>query len=150
VDGRLQFTEAEYIVWSGEELRVDAGPVAIPDDLAVQIRALFSIPDILPEAVSACGYLPRYRISLEGAREGEQLYVFVMKCYDSFEVYRNGVRIGRRSPRGADKEVKLILQRLEELFSNAQRPNKSLQPTATAVTPPAAQEIVPAVAVAEH
>jgi hypothetical protein len=30
------------------------------------------------------------------------------------------------------------------------RPNKSLQPTATAVTPPAAQEIVPAVAVAEH
>jgi hypothetical protein len=30
------------------------------------------------------------------------------------------------------------------------RPNKSLQPTATAVTPPAAQEIVPSVAVAEH
>jgi hypothetical protein len=30
------------------------------------------------------------------------------------------------------------------------RPNKSLQPTATAVTPPAAQEIVPTVAVAEH
>jgi hypothetical protein len=29
-------------------------------------------------------------------------------------------------------------------------PNKSLQPTATAVTPPAAQEIVPTVAVAEH
>jgi hypothetical protein len=29
-------------------------------------------------------------------------------------------------------------------------PNKSLQPTATAVTPPAAQEIMPAVAVAEH
>jgi hypothetical protein len=29
-------------------------------------------------------------------------------------------------------------------------PNKSLQPTATAVTPPAAQEIAPAVAVAEH
>jgi MOSC domain-containing protein YiiM len=29
-------------------------------------------------------------------------------------------------------------------------PNKSLQPTATAVTPPAAQEIVPAVAVTEH
>jgi hypothetical protein len=28
--------------------------------------------------------------------------------------------------------------------------NKSLQPTATAVMPPAAQEIVPAVAVAEH
>jgi hypothetical protein len=30
------------------------------------------------------------------------------------------------------------------------RPNKSLQPTPTAVTPPAAQEIVPAVGVAEH
>ena len=30
------------------------------------------------------------------------------------------------------------------------RPNKSLQPTATAVMPPAAQEIMPAVAVAEH
>jgi hypothetical protein len=29
-------------------------------------------------------------------------------------------------------------------------PNKSLQPTATAVMPPAAQEIMPAVAVAEH
>jgi hypothetical protein len=29
-------------------------------------------------------------------------------------------------------------------------PNKSLQPTATAVTPPAAQEIVTAVAVADH
>jgi hypothetical protein len=29
-------------------------------------------------------------------------------------------------------------------------PNKSLQPTSTAVTPPAAQEIVPAVDVAEH
>jgi hypothetical protein len=30
------------------------------------------------------------------------------------------------------------------------RPNKSLQPTGTAVTPPAAQEIAPAVPVAEH
>jgi hypothetical protein len=30
------------------------------------------------------------------------------------------------------------------------RANKSLQPTPTAVTPPAAQEIVPAVDVAEH
>jgi hypothetical protein len=30
------------------------------------------------------------------------------------------------------------------------RPNKSLQPTATAVMPPAAQEIMPVVAVAEH
>jgi hypothetical protein len=30
------------------------------------------------------------------------------------------------------------------------RPNKSLHPTATAVMPPAAQEIMPAVAVAEH
>jgi hypothetical protein len=30
------------------------------------------------------------------------------------------------------------------------RPNKSLQPTATAVMPPAAQEIMPAVSVAEH
>jgi hypothetical protein len=29
-------------------------------------------------------------------------------------------------------------------------PNKSLQPTATAVMPPAAQEITPAVGVAEH
>jgi hypothetical protein len=29
-------------------------------------------------------------------------------------------------------------------------PNKSLQPTATAVMPPAAQEIMPAVAVADH
>jgi hypothetical protein len=29
-------------------------------------------------------------------------------------------------------------------------PNKSLQPTPTAVTPPAAQEIMPAVGVAEH
>jgi hypothetical protein len=30
------------------------------------------------------------------------------------------------------------------------RPNKSLQPTPTAVMPPAAQEIMPAVGVAEH
>jgi hypothetical protein len=29
-------------------------------------------------------------------------------------------------------------------------PNKSLQPTPTAVMPPAAQEIMPAVGVAEH
>jgi hypothetical protein len=35
-------------------------------------------------------------------------------------------------------------------FEFKNRANKSLQPTATAVTPPAAQEIVPAVAVAEH
>jgi hypothetical protein len=34
--------------------------------------------------------------------------------------------------------------------SNEQRPNKSLQPTPTAVMPPAAQEIMPAVGVAEH
>jgi hypothetical protein len=34
--------------------------------------------------------------------------------------------------------------------SIAPRPNKSLQPTATAVMPPAAQETMPAVAVAEH
>jgi hypothetical protein len=36
------------------------------------------------------------------------------------------------------------------LNASSNLPNKSLQPTATAVTPPAAQEIVPAVAVAEH
>ena len=36
------------------------------------------------------------------------------------------------------------------LYRVQRAPNKSLQPTATAVTPPAAQEIVPAVAVAEH
>jgi hypothetical protein len=35
-------------------------------------------------------------------------------------------------------------------FPRLKRPNKSLQPTATAVMPPAAQEIMPAVAVAEH
>jgi hypothetical protein len=33
---------------------------------------------------------------------------------------------------------------------NPAGPNKSLQPTTTAVTPPAAQEIAPAVVVAEH
>jgi hypothetical protein len=37
-----------------------------------------------------------------------------------------------------------------ELKCVSRRPNKSLQPTPTAVTPPAAQEIVPAVGVAEH
>jgi hypothetical protein len=42
------------------------------------------------------------------------------------------------------KQTKLVLTGAQIL------PNKSLQPTATAVTPPAAQEIVPAVAVAEH
>jgi hypothetical protein len=36
------------------------------------------------------------------------------------------------------------------LGSRVGSPNKSLQPTATAVMPPAAQEIMPAVAVAEH
>jgi hypothetical protein len=45
---------------------------------------------------------------------------------------------------GIEREIKV-----EELRYPS-RPNKSLQPTATAVTPPAAQEIVPAVAVAEH
>jgi hypothetical protein len=37
-----------------------------------------------------------------------------------------------------------------ELHASSSGPNKSLQPTATAVMPPAAQEIMPAVAVAEH
>ena len=37
-----------------------------------------------------------------------------------------------------------------EWFSAPFGANKSLQPTATAVMPPAAQEIMPAVAVAEH
>jgi hypothetical protein len=40
--------------------------------------------------------------------------------------------------------------RVLHLLPESKLPNKSLQPTATAVTPPAAQEIVPAVAVAEH
>jgi hypothetical protein len=35
-------------------------------------------------------------------------------------------------------------------FRLPSRPNKSLQPTPTAVMPPAAQEIMPAVGVAEH
>jgi hypothetical protein len=37
-----------------------------------------------------------------------------------------------------------------KMLRRRSRPNKSLQPTATAVLPPAAQEIMPAVAVAEH
>jgi hypothetical protein len=39
---------------------------------------------------------------------------------------------------------------MREFRANRFSPNKSLQPTPTAVTPPAAQEIVPAVGVAEH
>jgi peroxiredoxin len=49
---------------------------------------------------------------------------------------------------GAD-ESRLIESELPKLLSR-ESPNKSLQPTATAVMPPAAQEIMPAVAVAEH
>jgi hypothetical protein len=45
-------------------------------------------------------------------------------------------------------DVRLFLNGLG--ISITEKLNKSLQPTATAVTPPAAQEIVPAVAVAEH
>ena len=46
---------------------------------------------------------------------------------------------------------KITLHEAKQVIEEWQnRPNKSLQPTATAVTPPAAQEIVPAVAVAEH
>jgi hypothetical protein len=39
---------------------------------------------------------------------------------------------------------------IEASSHSEEGPNKSLQPTATAVTPPAAQEIAPAAAVAEH
>jgi hypothetical protein len=44
----------------------------------------------------------------------------------------------------------LWFTRVERMMNTAESPNKSLQPTATAVMPPAAQEIMPAVAVAEH
>jgi peroxiredoxin len=49
---------------------------------------------------------------------------------------------------GAD-ESRLIESELPKLLSS-ESPNKSLQPTPTAVMPPAAQEITPAVGVAEH
>jgi hypothetical protein len=39
---------------------------------------------------------------------------------------------------------------LDKLYAGSKRANKSLQPTPTAVMPPAAQEIMPAVGVAEH
>jgi hypothetical protein len=50
----------------------------------------------------------------------------------------------------AERMKRLIIEQMSVMQRSPNPPNKSLQPTPTAVTPPAAQEIVPAVGVAEH
>jgi hypothetical protein len=65
-------------------------------------------------------------------------------------LYR-GDESGFKAKRIAKNVVMGSLLRCDENpVQGAHLPNKSLQPTATAVTPPAAQEVVSGVAVAEH
>jgi hypothetical protein len=86
--------------------------------------------------------------------------------YDGIHVfalyYEAGLSIviDASASRGVRAQVTEIRMKVERLLAingldfvpkaTHNSPNKSLQPTATAVMPPAAQEIMPAVAVAEH
>jgi len=74
----------------------------------------------------------------------------------SCEAHSHGIRLMRWLSVSSNAPVNAWYSKMVrpvgtfELYLRPTEANKSLQPTATAVTPPASQEIVPAVAVAEH
>jgi hypothetical protein len=70
--------------------------------------------------------------------------MIVEMAFDSFGVPGTGIQACTSKPNVCCPEFRFEVRRPPS------RPNKSLQPTATAVMPPAAQEIMPAAAVAEH
>jgi uncharacterized protein affecting Mg2+/Co2+ transport len=98
--------------------------------------------------ISNCEGSTSERRTLRGGEAVEYTRMFSIPRDASpgdMEVYVNGM------PKA--KTVIRVLQKAgatNEERRSPSRPNKSLQPTATAVMPPAAQEITPAVAVAEH
>jgi hypothetical protein len=86
---------------------------------------------------------PMRVVRRESSKAGPWIFVF-----SESELPKACLRIGMNLPEKDGMRVFGTFYLLASDLPN--RANKSLQPTATAVTPPAAQEIVPAVAVAEH
>jgi hypothetical protein len=111
-----------------------------------------------------------YRIRYEGDSGVRCTLTFTKDYRGNIEYSQSLLMLNRRPPQQWIDATWPVMMRVESVLTldfalpelstraktwrkgveDPERPNKSLQPTATAVMPPAAQEITPAVAVAEH
>jgi hypothetical protein len=147
-NGHFKFEEQGVIIWDGGSLTVVSGPIAVPLSLASRIKSALAEPWFDDGMRMGCGYIPVYRIALN---EPEHvLQILVIDCYDSLQVYRDGVRLGGRLPGKNGREFREIISELNTLLNEANKePNKAPVPTATSVTPAADAPVAPAAAAAQ-
>ena len=135
-NGHPEFEENDLIIWQGGPLTVEKGPVPIPAALGKRIKDAIEQPWIDDGTRMGCGYLPIYRITLKEPQH--TLLILVIRCYDSLEVYRDGVHLGGRLPGQNGRDLHEIVSELDTLLRTAEKePNKAAEPTRTSVTPPA-------------
>lgn len=113
-NGQLEYDEVELIFWKGGALTVDEGPVPIPAVLVTKLRELLRTPVFDNGLRGACGYLPTHRIRLK--KEGHSLEILIIDCYESFDVYLDGEKIGGRWPFGDRRESHEIIRTLDALL----------------------------------
>ena len=126
-NGQLSYDKVGLIVWEGGPLTVEKGPVTVPAPLAQRIKNLLRIPVVDDGSRSGCGYLPTYRIRLK--EEGHTLEILIINCYESFEIYRDGKRLGGRWPSHDEREAHEIIMQLDTLLrENSNEPNQPTEP----------------------
>jgi hypothetical protein len=127
-NGQLSYEEVGRLIWEGGPLTVEKGPVTVPAPLAQRIKNLLRIPVVDDGSRSACGYLPTHRIRLK--EEGHTLEILIISCYESFDVYRDGKRLGGRWPSHDQRESYEIIMELDTLLrENTKQPNQPRVPT---------------------
>jgi hypothetical protein len=88
------------------------------------------------------GGMANLRFGVQGPKGRASVFVLASKSSEQWEFERVTVTITK-----SEKRIEVVQpERLKPRATLPSRPNKSLQPTATAVMPPAAQEIMPTVA----
>ena len=76
----------------GMPLHVEKGPVTVPSDLAMRIKKFLQEPFPVWGDPVGLSYHPCYRVILE--EKGHVLQILVIDGIYTFNVYRDGVRIG--------------------------------------------------------
>jgi hypothetical protein len=148
VNGKLETKEIQYFSWDGVgPLRIEKGPVALPEVIGAQIKALLNTPCEIPKVKLACGYRPTHRIKLEVAGHGAVL--IHIACVNSFDLYVDGKLVGVRPGIDRSTEIDALISMIDALIdSKSNGPNQALVPTATSVTPAADAPVAPAAAAA--
>jgi len=113
-DGKPEFVELPVLKWTGSPLQVDKGPVAVPASLARRIKTALNDKWVDDGLIREASYRPTFRIKLNDP--GHVMEILVIDAYNSFQLYREGVRVGGRPPGQNEQEFRKIIAELEALL----------------------------------